>query len=133
MVSNSRFYTRISETYLDTLALRQTDPRLLLTNDEHISLSSSELVVDGILDVDNSETTIVSLSVSDDTNTTHIATTSDHSDHTCVELDVLCDLASSQVDLDSVVDLDDRVWVSDTISSSASLIFIFPTKHWSNV
>lgn len=121
------------KTYLDTLALRQTDPRLLLTNDEHVSLPSSELVVDGVLDVNNSETTVMSLTVSDDTNTTHVATTSDHSDHTCVELDVFCDLASSQVDLDSVVNLDDWVWVSDSNSSLASLMCIFPTKHWSNV
>ena len=83
--------------------------------------------------MNNSETTIVSLTVSNHTNTTHVATTSDHGDHTSVELDVFCDLASSQVDLDSVVDLDDWVWVSDSNSSLASLICMFPTKHWSNV
>ena len=122
-----------AQTYLDTLALRQTDPRLLLANDEDIGLPSSKLVINGVLDMNNSEATVVSLTMSDDTDPTHIATTSDHSDHTGVKLDVVCNLACSQIYLDSVVDLDDWVWVSDSDFSLASLICMFPTKHWSNV
>ena len=118
--------------YLDTLALGQRNPWLLSANDENVALSCSELIINGILDMHNVEATVVSLTVSDDTNTTHVATTSDHGDHTGIELDVVCDLAGSEIDLDGVVNLDDGVWVSDTIHPSVCVI-LFPTKHWSNV
>ena len=58
--------------YLDTLALGQTDPWLFLTNDEDVAFPCSEGVVNGVLDVNDVETTIMSLTVSDDTNTTHV-------------------------------------------------------------
>ena len=112
--------------YLNTLALRQTDPWFLLTNDEDVALPSRELVVNGILDVDNVEPSIVSLTVSDDTNTTHVATTSDHSNHTSIESDEVCNLAGSQVDLHCVVDLNCRVWVSDSTSPSVCVIYFQP-------
>jgi hypothetical protein len=99
---------------LDTLALWQRDPWLLGTDDEDVALTGSERVVYGILDVDNVETTIVTLSVSDDTNTTHVTTTSDHGDNSSVELDEVGDLASSKLNLHGVVDLDGWVGVTDT-------------------
>ena len=102
--------------YLDTLALGQADPWLLLADDEDVVLTGSERVVDGVLDVDDVETTIVAFSVSDDTNTTQVTTTNNHGDHTGVELDEISDLSGREVDLDSVVDLDGRVGVSDTIN-----------------
>jgi len=116
-------------TYLNTLALWQTDPWLLLADDEDVALSGSEGVVDGVLDVDDVEATVVSLSVSDDTDSTHVATTSNHSDHTSVESDEVSDLAGCKIDLDGVVDLDGWVWVSDSKHPSAFAILIFPTKH----
>jgi len=100
---------------LDTLALWKRDPWLLTANDENVALTGSELVVDGVLDVNNVETTIVSLTVSDDTNTTHVTTTSGHGDDTSVELDEVGDLARGEVDLDGVVDLDGWVWVTDAV------------------
>lgn len=108
------------QSYLDTLALGQADPRLLLADDENVAFPGSERVVNGILDVDNVETTIVSLTVSDDTNTTHVATTSNHGNHTSVESDEVGNLSGGEVNLDCVVDLDGRVGVSDTINLSAS-------------
>ena len=72
---------------LDTLTLGQRNPWLLRSNDENVVLTGSERVVYGILDVDDVEASIVTLTVSDDTNTTHVTTTSDHSDHTSIELD----------------------------------------------
>lgn len=103
------------EAYLDTLALRQTDPWLLLSNDEDIGFTSGKGVVNGILDVDDVETTIVALTMGDDTNTSHVTTTGSHGNGTSVELDEVSDLASSQIDLYSVVDLDSRVRVTDPI------------------
>lgn len=55
---------------LDTLALGQTDPRLLLADDENVALTGRELVVNSVLDVDDVEASIVALTVSDNTNTT---------------------------------------------------------------
>ena len=107
---------QMGKTNLDTLALRQTNPRLVLANDENIVLSCCERVVDGILDVDDVETAIVSLTVSDDTNTAHVTTASDHSNYTSIEPDEFCNLARGQVDLDGIVDLDGGIRVSDTIN-----------------
>lgn len=105
--------TLLSNGELDTLALGQRDPWLLLANDDDVGLTSGELVVNSILQVDNVEATVVTLTMVDNTNTTHVATTSDHDDHTSVEGDEVRDLASAEVDLDCVVDLDSRVGVTD--------------------
>lgn len=101
------------KTNLDALALRQRDPRLLLTNDEDVALTSGELVVDGVLDVHDVEATVVALPVRDDTDTAHVATTSHHGDNTGIELDEVGDLARREVNLDGVVDLDQRVGVAN--------------------
>jgi hypothetical protein len=105
--------TLLSDGELDTLALGEGDPGLLLSDDDNVGLTSGELVVNGILQVDNVEATIVTLTVGDDTNTAHVATTGDHDDDTSVELDEVLDLASGKVNLDGVVDLDGGVGVTD--------------------
>jgi flagellar basal body rod protein FlgF len=73
--------------------------------------------------VHNVEASVVTLSVGNDTNTTHVTTTSNHGNDTSVELDEVGDLASCEVNLDCVVDLDGWIRVTDTRSkiSSASL------------
>jgi hypothetical protein len=140
-------------TYLDTLALGERDPGLVVTNDEDVALTGSEGVVNGVLDVDNVETTIVTLTVSNDTNTTHVAATSDHADNASVEADKVGDLASGNVNLDGVVDLDGRVGVADAVVpqlaqnvlrrsdpyweykdplNKSSLVLRRSTKAWSN-
>lgn len=99
---------------LDTLALRQGDPGLVLADDEDVALTGGEAVVNGVLEVHNVETSIVALAVGDDTDTAHVTTTSDHGDGASIEPDEVGDLASGEVNLDSVVDLDQRVGVADT-------------------
>jgi len=101
--------------HLDTLALRQADPWLLTANDENVALAGSELVVNGVLDVDDVETSVVALTVGDDTNTTHVASAGDHGDHTGVELDEVDDLAGGEIDFDGVVGPDGRVGVLDPV------------------
>jgi hypothetical protein len=96
----------VSETYLDTLALREGHPGLILSNHKDVGFTSGEGVINRIFNVDDVETTIMALTVSDDTDPTHVATTSDHADDTGVETDKVGDLACSQVDLDGVIDLD---------------------------
>ena len=63
--------------------------------------------------MDNVEATVVTLTVGDDTNTAHVTTTSDHGNSASVELDEVGDLAGGKVDLDGVVNLDQRVRVTD--------------------
>jgi hypothetical protein len=63
--------------------------------------------------VDNVETSEVSLLVDNDTRSTHVTTTSNHDNVSGLELDVVDDFVLDKVKLDSVVDLDGRVGVSD--------------------
>lgn len=121
-VSNAQKQSFVDNpTNLDTLALGEGDPRLLTANDEDVALTGSELVVNGVLDVDDVETTVVALTVSDDTNTAHVTTTSGHGDDTSVETYEVGDLASGEVNLDGVVDLDGGVGVTDTIQHNNSV------------
>ncbi len=56
--------------------------------------------------MNNVETTVVTLTMRDDSNTTHITSTSSHGDHRGIEADEVSDFAVRQVDLDRIVDLD---------------------------
>lgn len=113
---------------LDTLALGQGDPGLLRADDEDVGLTGGEGVVNGILDVDDVETTIVPLTVGDDSDTTHVTTTGDHGNGASVELDEVVNAASGKVDLDSVVDLDGRVGVADPFSKEKEGLAIVEEK-----
>lgn len=59
------------------------------------------------------ETTNVLLSVHNDTSTTHVTSTSDHDDVARIELDELGNLVLLKVEFDGVVNLDERIRVSD--------------------
>lgn len=65
--------------------------------------------------MDDVETSVVALTVSDNTNTTHVTTTGDHADNTSVEADEVGDLASGKVNLHGVVDTDGGVGVADAV------------------
>lgn len=125
----------LGDCQLDTLALRQRDPSLVLTNDEDVGQSGSEGVVNGILDVNNVETSVVALTVGDNTNTSHVTTTGNHSYASGVESNVLCDLTGLKVDLDGVVDLDCWVWIADSSGIVGDQVWdAFSTKlHSSNL
>lgn len=107
--------TLLGDGELDTLALGQGDPGLLLANDEDVALAGGEGVVNGVLEVDDGEATIVTLAVGDDTDTTHVATAGNHGNGTSVEPDEVLDFTGLKVNLDGVVDLDQRVGVADTV------------------
>lgn len=63
--------------------------------------------------MNNVESTQMPLLVNNHTRSTHVPSTSDHDDVTLVELDVVDDFVLDKVELDSVVDLDGRVGVSN--------------------
>ena len=114
-LSKSAFITvqgRVGRAYFDTFALGQTYPWLVTPNDENVSLPGRERIVDGVFDVDDVETTVVTLPMRDHTNTAHVATASDHSNDTSIEFDIVRDLASGEVDFNGVVDLDEWVRIS---------------------
>ena len=52
--------------------------------------------------MNNVETSIVSLTVRDNTNTAHVTTTSHHSDYTSIEANEVGDLSGSEIDLDGI-------------------------------
>lgn len=99
---------------METLALGQGDPGLdTLTNNENVGDSGSKSSVQRILDVDNIETSNVLFAVHNDTSTTHVTTTSDHDNVASVKLDKVGDFALLKIELDSVVDLDERIGITD--------------------
>jgi len=100
-------------TNLNALALRQGDPWFVLADDKNVTETGSEGVVNSILDVNDIKTSIVSLTVSDNTNTAHVATTSNHGNSTSVEADEFSYLSGLNIDFDSVVDTDGGVRVAD--------------------
>lgn len=109
--------TLFEDSKLDTLALGEGYPgSVLLTNDENIVQSSSELVASRITNVNDIEGTGVFFNVNNGSNTTSIASTSDHAQVSSLELDEVHNLTSLQVNLDSVVNLDGRVVVTDGAS-----------------
>lgn len=115
MSESTSAVTLLSDGELDTLALGQGDPGLLLANDENVALTGGKGVVNGVLDVDDVEASVVTLTVGDDTNTAHVTTTSDHGDGASVELDEVGDLAGGEVNLHGVVDLDQGVRVTNAV------------------
>jgi len=103
----------LSDSQLDTLALWQGDPWLVRADDKNVAKAGSKGVVDSVLDVNDIKTTIVSLAVSDDTNTTHVAATGSHGDCTGIKADEVDDLSGLDINLDSIVDTDGGVRVAD--------------------
>jgi len=96
----------------DTFALWQRDPWLLRSDNEDVTLTGCERVVNGILDVNDVETSIVTFTMSDNTDTAHVTTTGDHCNNTRIELDEIGDLASREINLDGVIDLNSWVRVT---------------------
>lgn len=105
----------LSNGELDSLTLGQRNERLgALTKHKNVGQTGDEGVVKRVLDVDNVETSLVSLLVSDDTDTSQVSSSSAHDNISVVELDKASNLSGGQVNLDSVVDLDERVGVTDS-------------------
>lgn len=74
----------------------------------------------------NVEASVVTLAMCDDTNTTHVATTSRHGNHASIEPNEIADLASRQINLDRIVDLDSWVGVAD--SATGKSVSTYPSN-----
>ena len=91
---------------------------MMLTDDEDVANSGGEGVAVGVLDVDNVEGAGVPLSGHDGSNSAGVTSSGDHAKVARVKLDGVLDLASGDVHLDAVIDLDDGVGVPDGPSIS---------------
>ena len=106
--------TLLSNAELDTSTLGHRDPVLaVVASDENVAGTGAKVVAERVTHVDNVESSRVALTASDDTCTTHVASTSDHDLRTSVELDVLEELVLLNAVLDSVTGTDERVRVAD--------------------
>jgi hypothetical protein len=105
----------LSNRKLDTFTLGQADQRLAaLTNNKNVAETSDKGVVKRILDVNNIETTLVTLTVGDNTHTTQVSTTSHHNHVASVELHKRGNLSGSKIDLNRVIHLDLRIRVANS-------------------
>jgi len=99
---------------LDTVALGEGDGRLAGTADhKHVLQTGRERVAGGISDNNNIKSTGVVLGVDNASNTSSVASLADHDGGTGLELELSDGSAGLNVDLDGIVDLDERVGVTD--------------------
>jgi len=104
----------LSDGELGTLAFRQRYPGLgTLADDEDVGDTGGEGPLQSVLDMDDIETTGVSLPVSNDTSTTHVTSTRDHDDVTSVKLHEVDDFVLFQIEFDGIVHPDDGIGVAD--------------------
>jgi len=110
-VSSSLFFKRSQS---NTLLLGEGDQGgLALSDDENVSDSGSERVSSSISNVDNIETTDVSISVDNDTDSSDVVTGGDQSEVAGFKGNVVDDETSGDIKLDGVQDVDSRVGESD--------------------
>lgn len=79
--------------------------------DIKLTIPGSERTLKTVFNVDDIETTMVSLTMGDNTNTTHVTTTSDHADISNIEFHKVRDLVLLDVEADGVIGADRGVGV----------------------
>jgi hypothetical protein len=98
----------------ETLSLWQGDGwGLSVTDDNDVTDSGGELLVVGILDVDNIVGTDMLLDGGDNTNSSDIVTGSEEAGSSVDELDNSIDLVGGDVELDGISNLNIWMWESD--------------------
>src|SRR5512142_1791339 len=106
--------TFFNKDQLNSLALRQTNVRLVArANDEDIGQTGSEYMTLSIRNMHNIEGAGMSFTVDNGTDTTQISTSSDHAQVAGIELDVIGDFASGNINLYGIVSLDQGIGVTD--------------------
>jgi hypothetical protein len=106
--------TLLEDRELDSTILGERDERLVtLAQDENVLDEGGPGVSLLVTHVDNVVSTVVLLTVIDDTNTAQVTTAGGHTQVTNLELDELLEGASSNVKLNDVVNTDIGVRVAD--------------------
>jgi len=105
----------VKNVLLDATGLRDGDHvgLVLLANGEDVANTGGEDAALGVTHIDNVESTRVLVAGGDDTNTAVILTLGDNARDTSLELDNVGHLARGEVDLDDIIDTDERIWVAD--------------------
>lgn len=99
---------------LDTVALGESDGGLASRADnKHVLQTGGERVAGGVSDNNNIKSTRVVLDVDDTSNTSSVTSLVDHDGGASLELELSNRFARLNVDLDGVVNLDERVGVTD--------------------
>lgn len=107
--------TLLNEGKLDTFTSGEGDEGLLgITNHENVGQTGGERVTTGVLDVSDLVRTGVVLNVLEDTDTSHVVTTSGENGSAVIELDNTINITSLKVKLDGVVLLDVGVGVAES-------------------
>ena len=75
---------------------------------------SSKCPIHRIFDMNDVKSSNMLLTVHYDSSTTHVTPTSDHNNVSSVKLDIICDFSLLNVELDSVIDVDERVRITDS-------------------
>jgi len=103
-----------SDGEFDTLALGQRDPWLgSSSNDKDVRGTGGKRVTQSILDVNNVETSVVTFTVNNASNTSNVATTSNEGQVASFKLDKVFNLSVVNVELDGVVDCNGGVRVTN--------------------
>jgi len=98
----------------NTFFLGEGDPRVLsLSDHENVADSGGESVTSGVSDVDNIETTDVSISVDNNTDSSDVVTGGNHAKVASFEFNEIDDLTSGDVQLGGVIDGEFRVGESE--------------------
>lgn len=99
---------------LDTLALWKRNQGLVFAaNDKHVTDTGSECAVKGILDVNDFKAALVLFTVGNGSDTAHVVSSSDIGNVSRMKLDKVNNLSGLDINLDSVVDLDEWIRVAD--------------------
>lgn len=105
--SSQTTITLLGNGQFQPLLLWQRDPWLVaLADNKDVGGAGSEFVTKSILDVDNIKASVVTFTVSDDTDTAHVTSTGDGTDVASIEFDEFGDLSGLEVQFHSVVGLD---------------------------
>lgn len=106
----------LKDVKLDAVALAQLDPSFpILANGKYVGKTGREFLARLVLDENDVERTRMLFDMDDFAHTPTIASLRHHSSYASLKLNdaVFHDLSSRQINLNSVVDFDDRVRVSD--------------------
>ena len=101
----------------DTLSSGKRNPWFVaLASNKNVGKPSGKSVAIGIFHMNHIKRSTVLLSVGDHTNSSQVSISNHHTQVTSVKLDEISDLASLQINLNSVIHLDEGIRVVDGVS-----------------
>jgi len=110
---SKRLHT-LSNGQFDATTLWKRDPRFIsLTDDEYVTLSSSERIVCSVFDMNDIISSMMSFTMSDDTDSTNVVSSRDHSNIPDIKFNVSGDFAGLKIKSNGITDLDSRIRITN--------------------